>query len=250
MSGTAGALPELVQDELARLCEGEALRRSPGHARLLRYLVARALEDDGAALTETAIAIAVFRRDPAVYDPHVDPIVRVAMGRLRARLDGWYTDMRAARPLRIVVPKGGYRPRFVAASVDEPPRPRLVVLPMRRAASTPMHDSYCRTFSGMLAEALERFGEQAVVHREAQRRGAAEAALDARAAEALLDPFLSTDGDGSLRITVRLIDAVDANIWWAETVAGAPGQRAALARRMVAKVLARVGRAARPARGT
>jgi hypothetical protein len=250
MSESPAALPALVEAELARLCDSDALRRSPSHSRLLRYLVERALEDDDAALTETAIAIAVFRRDPVAYDAHVDPIVRVAVGRLRARLDGWYKDMRAARPVRIVVPKGGYRPRFVAEPVDALPCPRVVVLPMRCAAGASGLESYCRAFPRVLADVLVRHGERAIVGRDALRPGRAQDACAAGGADALLDPLLSTDADGSLRITVRLIDAVDANVAWADTVAGAPGQRVALAQRMVAKVLARMARADRRARTT
>ena len=249
MSGSSAVLPALVETELARLCDGDALRRSPSHSRLLRYLVERALENDDAALTETAIAIAVFRRDPVAYDPHVDPIVRVAVGRLRARLDGWYKDTRAARPVRIVVPKGGYRPRFVAEPVDALPCPRVVVLPMRCAAGTSAPASYCRAFPRVLADALARHGEWAIVGRDPQRPGKGEDACAAGGVDALLEPLLSTDADGGLRITVRLIDAVDASVAWVDTVAGAPGQRVALARRMVAKVLARVARADRSAGG-
>lgn len=103
-----------IEAELAQLCDG-VLRRSPSLGRLLRHLVARALDGDDDALTETAIASAVFLRTPGDYAPHLDPIVRVAMSRLRARLAAWY---RTARPsstgVRIHLPTGGYAPAFVA----------------------------------------------------------------------------------------------------------------------------------------
>jgi flagellar biosynthesis GTPase FlhF len=76
----------LVEEEVERLAASDALRRAPGHQRLLHYLVAKRLAGDEAALRETAIALDVFRRDPATYDPQVDPIVRVNIGRLRERL--------------------------------------------------------------------------------------------------------------------------------------------------------------------
>ncbi len=64
-SPTAG----LIEEERARLCERDALRRAPSHLRLLRYLVDKCIAGDEGAQRETAIALEIFRRDPAVYDP-------------------------------------------------------------------------------------------------------------------------------------------------------------------------------------
>jgi len=52
----------------------------------------------------------VFRRDPASYDPQLDPIVRVTIGRLRARLVSHYARYGSPPKLRIVLPKGRYAP--------------------------------------------------------------------------------------------------------------------------------------------
>lgn len=79
--------------------------------RLLYYLVERCLAGDRAALSEAAIAVAVFRRDPASYDPHVDPIVRVTMRRLRGRLSEYYATTPAT--IRIFLPPRSYAPAFV-----------------------------------------------------------------------------------------------------------------------------------------
>jgi hypothetical protein len=254
MSTVPVAPPALIAAELTRICESDALRRAPSHLRLLRYLVERALEDDAAALTETAIAIAVFRRDPVDYDPHVDPIVRVAVARLRARLDLCYRHSPAARPVRILVPRGGYRPRFVVGQGDAAPPPRLVVLSLRSADAAVAPAPYCRAFPGLLADALARLGEPVIAdpHRPPRRAGGGAGAPGhtAGGAEALLDPMLTTDADGSLRLTVRLLDAVDGNVRWIETMADAPRRRASLARRMVTRVVARLVPAAPLALGS
>ena len=111
----------LIEAEVLRLCESDALRRAPSHLRLLRYLVEKSIAGDASALRETAIALEVFRRDPAVYDPQNDPIVRVSVGRLRTRLDAHYAHHKSLPKLRIVLPKGRYAPEFVVfAGTDLP----------------------------------------------------------------------------------------------------------------------------------
>ena len=57
-------------------------------------------------MRENAIAIEVFRRNPATYDPQTDPIVRVTTGRLRARLAAHYATVTEVPAVRIVLPKG------------------------------------------------------------------------------------------------------------------------------------------------
>ena len=104
---------DLIEEELERLAASEALRRAPSLQRLLHYLVAKRLAADETALRETAIAFEVFRRDPATYDPQVDPIVRVNIGRLRERLDAHYARLDPKPQLKIVLSRGRYAPDFV-----------------------------------------------------------------------------------------------------------------------------------------
>ena len=119
----------LVEEEVERLAASDALRRAPGHQRLLHYLVAKRLAGDEAALRETAIALDVFRRDPATYDPQVDPIVRVNIGRLRERLEAHYANFDRTPKLRIVLPRGRYAPDFVAESDPPASLPGLQAAP-------------------------------------------------------------------------------------------------------------------------
>ena len=47
------------------------------------------------------------------YDPQVDSVVRVEVGRLRARLSDYYAKAGSEELVRIEIPRGGYRPTFV-----------------------------------------------------------------------------------------------------------------------------------------
>ncbi len=98
------------------MVDSDALRRAPSHMRLLRYLVEKRIAGDAPALRETPIALEVFRRDPATYDSRRDPIVRVTVCRLRARLASHYAGCEMPPMLRIVLPKGRYAPEFVTST--------------------------------------------------------------------------------------------------------------------------------------
>src|SRR4051812_33276492 len=125
------ALPApLVEEELRRLSESEVLRRAPSHARLLRYLVLKRLAGDEVGLREMSIALEVFHRDPATYDPQTDPIVRVTVGRLRDRLSAHYAVYDTPPKVRIVLPKGRYAPEFVAMG-NAPERHGVAVVSTR-----------------------------------------------------------------------------------------------------------------------
>ena len=66
-----------VEDDLRRLLASRVFARAVRLRELVRYIVAATLADETNRLRETSIALDVFRRDPARFDPARDPIVRV-----------------------------------------------------------------------------------------------------------------------------------------------------------------------------
>lgn len=104
--------PPAVQVELAlaHIEASAAFRRSPRHRALLRYLVAKALADDAALLKETVIAVEVFGRPAATFDPKLDTIVRVEARRLRTRLASYYRGEGRDMPICIELAVGSYVP--------------------------------------------------------------------------------------------------------------------------------------------
>jgi adenylate cyclase len=101
-----------VRRQLDRILADGAFSGANRRSRLLRYLVEQTLQDNPDALKESVIATEVFDRAPD-YDPQIDSVVRVEVGRLRARLTEYYEKAGAEQPVRIEIPKGGYRPVFV-----------------------------------------------------------------------------------------------------------------------------------------
>lgn len=63
---------EQVELSLARVAASASFRTSTRHRALLRYLVGKAQSGDIAALKETVIAVEVFGRPAASFDPRTD----------------------------------------------------------------------------------------------------------------------------------------------------------------------------------
>ena len=101
-----------IRAQLERILSDFASSGANRRSRLLRYLVEQTLEDRAESLKESIIATEVFDRAPD-YDPQIDSVVRVEVGRLRARLAEYYEKAGADASVRIEIPRGAYRPVFV-----------------------------------------------------------------------------------------------------------------------------------------
>jgi hypothetical protein len=82
---------------------------SPRLIALLRYLVAAELGGNKNAFDQRAIAADILQRGND-FDPAVDSVVRVEVGRLRSRLREFNVLNNAGEGIRISLPKGRYRP--------------------------------------------------------------------------------------------------------------------------------------------
>lgn len=146
---------DLVRTELARLLAADEFRRSPGHMRLLQHVVERRLEGDLRSLSETAIGLDVFRRDPSTFNPRADPIVRVTAMRLRERLNAHYGRLPRPPAVRIVLPSGRYVPEFVQETTRAE-RAGVAVLPVDNRTGRRELDAFCDAIPEQLGG---RFGQ-------------------------------------------------------------------------------------------
>ena len=71
-----------IRSQLERVASGSAFATSGRMPALLRHLVEAELNGAARRLSQMSIAIDVFNRDQS-FDPAVDSIVRVEMGRMR-----------------------------------------------------------------------------------------------------------------------------------------------------------------------
>lgn len=111
-----------IRAQLERILSDFASSGANRRSRLLRYLVEQTLEDRAESLKESVIATEVFDRSPD-YDPQIDSVVRVEVGRLRARLAEYYEKAGADAPVRIEIPRGAYRPVFIFREAAPEPAP-------------------------------------------------------------------------------------------------------------------------------
>lgn len=100
------------------LLSSDIFKHSPRMSRLLTYLVEQAIRESVRDTSEYAIGIGVFDRNPVSYSTGDDPVVRVQVGRLRAKLKNYYATYGADAKLRIVIPLGCYMPTFQRCSIN------------------------------------------------------------------------------------------------------------------------------------
>jgi hypothetical protein len=101
-------LPDDIARHLARVLDSPLFRRARRDGPLLRYLVCASVGRGLQEISEYAIGIDVYRRDPRTYSPGEDPIVRVQMGRLRQRLASYYHELKESDRLRFSIPGRAY----------------------------------------------------------------------------------------------------------------------------------------------
>ena len=128
MSETEEAIAaDRVVETLETLLRAPPFQRSPKLARFLRFVVEEELAGRGATIKAYTIATQALGRGPD-FDASLDPSVRVEAGRLRRALDDTYAQHPAGLEIRIVVPVGGYRPRFTLIA-EAPAAPEETVVP-------------------------------------------------------------------------------------------------------------------------
>jgi hypothetical protein len=100
-----------IRNQLERILAHPQFQNSRRYPALLRYVVERTLEGNGACLKERTLGIEVFGREPN-YDTNLDHTVRTSAGEVRKRLAQYYVDSDREREIRIDLPAGSYVPQF------------------------------------------------------------------------------------------------------------------------------------------
>lgn len=228
--------PRLAQDlpqpavlgQLERVLASPQLSHSDRLTRLLRFVVSETLAGRAGELKETRLGLAVLERPVGTYDPAIDPIVRVQMGRLRKRLADYYQNQGAADPLLIEVPRGRYAPRFTwrspgrasgAPDADSPVE-RLAVLPFVDMSGDPENAYFGDGLTEELINALARERRVQVVARTStfQFKGVARDVRDIGrqlGVGRVLEGSVRRSGN-RVRVTAQLVDVADGCHLWSE----------------------------------
>jgi hypothetical protein len=98
---------EHLLEQIDRLVSSHALHGSESLCKLLRYLAKHAVDHPGAPIKEFQIATEVFGRS-SDFDPQLDSMVRVQAGRLRSKLNEYYSSDGLEDHVVVELPKGTY----------------------------------------------------------------------------------------------------------------------------------------------
>ncbi len=109
-----GTLPADPRAELRRVLDSPDFPATPRNRRFLEFAAEKVLAGHEGKIAPYDIGTQVFGR-PESFNPLTDPIVRIEAGKLRRDLETYYLKSGRANPLRLTLPKGGYRPEFVPA---------------------------------------------------------------------------------------------------------------------------------------
>lgn len=213
-----------VRAALARILADVEFIKARRTSRLLQFLVEKRLANAVRDTNEFTIAIEVFERDPATFNPGEDPVVRVQVGRLREKLKHYYSTPGPHPEISFAIPIGSYMPvirreRFGAAHCTR--SFRLAILPLTCIAS----DVACVAFTHGLGEELtyqlfQQFGDKIVSPRIAGDGAVAmhdHAGAGVPAPSHLLEGSVRVDSE-LIRVGIRVIDAGTGSIVWSQQV--------------------------------
>jgi serine/threonine-protein kinase len=229
-------VPAAVRGQLAKMLSSAQLVNAERLSALLRFLVEETLEGRGSQLKEARIGLDVFGRRGDSYDAAIDPIVRVQMGRLRAKLRSYYEGQGASDDVRITIPVGSYIPIFGtrvsapptavhARQVQAPPADlRIAVLPIVNMSPDPENQYFCDGLTEELISRLAQTPQLRVVARTSSFQFK-DAARDIREVGRQLDVSKVLEGSvrkagNRIRVTVQLINVADGCHLWSERYEG------------------------------
>jgi tetratricopeptide (TPR) repeat protein len=124
------ALPSCddVRKALDSVLKSRSFARAGQLRRLLQYVVEATIDGRASTLKEMTIGVDVFDLSTD-FDPKRDPVVRMAMRRLRDRLQRYYTYEGQTDPVLISLEPGSYIPRFLPHRNGQEQRVPIAVLP-------------------------------------------------------------------------------------------------------------------------
>ena len=118
-------IPEkAIRQHLDRVLGSPTFQQADRLKRFLTFITLEAIAGRSDQLKEYVIGVQVFSKEES-FDPRTDPIVRVQVRRLRARLVRYYREEGQNEEIVIELPKGGYAPLIKRRQTNVAPRRSL-----------------------------------------------------------------------------------------------------------------------------
>jgi len=198
---------------LAQLLCSEQFYKAHRMCRLLSYLIDKHLAGALRDMSEYAIGVDVFDRDPAHFDTTIDSVVRVQAGRLRQRLNDYYAVHAPANGIIISIPSGSYMPlirRQRPACADLPLALLLGIAGLCCLSAAPAAHQFAQAMEEALRYQLyQQLGNG--IRLLTRPAGAPQA--EASGITHLLESSIQLD-NGLLRINARLTEIASGRLTW------------------------------------
>ena len=230
-----------IDQALLRTCLDKVLaspvfEKSHRQQDLLRHLFKETLNGNAHRLKGYTLGVEVFGRGTD-FDPAVDAIVRVEVGRLRAKLREYYNIHGQSDAAVIDLPKGSYAVNITLRDGSMPPaqtpqpdlnpwpkvidsRPSLAVLPFANLSSEVGQDYFVDGLADSLIFEMSRLSGLFVISRQSSftYRDSAKSAREIATelgVNYLLEGSVQRSGQ-RIRVTVKLLDAGSGGHLWSE----------------------------------
>ena len=236
MTSTKKRNNQEIKKQVKHICNSAEFISKKRLCRFLHFIVDETLGGREDQLKGYSIATSIFDRDKD-FDPEHDPIVRIQAGRLRRSLEIYYLSDGKNDPLHIVIPKGGYIPKFlpageihspsgveiinkVAADKKSPLESTIAVLPFKNLTGDPDKEYFAQGFTEEISTELTQYEDLTVINCRLTPQSD-ELLLDNQDTGKKLGVHFLLDGsvsfnDDQITILIKLIDAVTNEQIWAE----------------------------------
>ena len=219
-----------IKTSLEAVCQSRAFANSGQLCTILRYLVDETLAGNGDALKAYSIGVdALGRRSD--FDPAADSIVRAQLHRLRTKLLSYYAQEGKDDAIRIEIPLGHYRPKFISkegqtvaptpeAEILSHWRPAILIKPLVNQTPENGYTWFSEGLSERLAVGLSNFQDIDVISYysgKLHNQGLLAEPHPARVFRFILEGSYQTLGS-LMRINIKLTDCKQGKILWADSM--------------------------------
>jgi adenylate cyclase len=143
-----------LKSALQRVLASHSFARSGQLKRLLNYVVSATIEHREETLKESVIGVEVL--DLATdFDPKSDPVVRMAMRRLRSRLALYYTTEGIDEPIVITLKPGRYAPQFLTKNSGRHDTISVAILPFENLPESEADSDHAALLRSALISRLQ-----------------------------------------------------------------------------------------------
>lgn len=164
---------ELIFGQLSKVCSSNELKPKYKLCELLNYLVKETLSGRSEQIKNYSIGLDIFKRSED-FNPELDPIVRIEVGRLRNSLNKYYLTDGKNDSIRIFIPRRSYVPEFITqeevrpyspgraedteqVNSDSSLQPSVLVLPFANLTGDENQEYFVQGFTEELSIELSRF---------------------------------------------------------------------------------------------